>query len=171
MASTWRNGGQIRAYGKELARLDRKSQELSQLMESHADLKKSYESTLMQFDSLRATIPDRESYVQVLEHIREIARKQHVEIVTFSPLREDSYPGIKHKLRFTGKYIERYPVQLRIFADFLTIGAFLEELLAMPSIVNIGKINLETELGAEGVLACELLLYTYNFVNKAKVTT
>lgn len=171
LADIWRNGGQIRAYGKELARLDRESQELLQLMENHADLKQSYGSTLIQFDSLRVKIPDRDSYVKVLENIREIARMQNIEIVTFSPLREDSYPGIKHKLRLTGKYIERYPVQLRIFADFLTIGVFLEELLAMSSIINIGRINLETELGAEGVLVCELLLYTYNLVDKEKVTT
>lgn len=161
----WLTGRQVRETKKEFAVLNKEYRDLNEIIETSADVMEVMKTTVANFDSLRLVIPERESYVRVLESIREIAARQNVEIVTLSPIREDSYPAIKHKLKLRRKYIERYPLQVRLFGKFINIGTFLEELLAMPAQVNIGRISIETELESTGTLACEIVLYTYNFVD------
>lgn len=161
----WMTGGKARESRREFARLHREYRDLNQIIEANTDLMEVMKATQEEFDSLRFVIPKREAYVNVLESVREIAARQNVEIITLSPIREDSYPAIKNWLKVSQKYVERYSLQVRLSGKFINIGAFLEELMGMSAMVNIGRISMETELESEGTLACEIVLYTYNLVD------
>jgi Tfp pilus assembly protein PilO len=158
------NGQKIERYQSELDELEKKSHDLIEVQESYQLVRQRFDTKVVEFDSFKTKVlVDEDSYIHLLEQIRELGQKQNVNIVSLSPIREDSYPGIKHGLKQTHKHIVRYPVQVRLLGDYLTIGAFLEQLLALPVTVNIGRVSLETELGSGGYLACELVLYTYMF--------
>ena len=120
----WKNGNQIRQQEKELTKYVERFEKLSDVRESYSDVKTRHSINASNFDSLRTIIPDRDSFVALLEEIRLIAEQQNIEVKSLSPTLEDSYPSIKDKLSFINKHIERYPVQMSIFGDFLTIGAF-----------------------------------------------
>ncbi|MCH7732161.1 MAG: type 4a pilus biogenesis protein PilO [Candidatus Marinimicrobia bacterium] len=162
----WNNGGKIREKKSELKKLETKYNQLLEINESFPMILERYHNELAKLDSLKSEIPNRDSFVKVFEEIRRIAKRQNIIIKSLSPNLEDSYPAIKHKLKLTKKYIERYPVQIHIQGEFLTIGIFLEEILSLPTILNIGRISLGTELDTEGVLACELVLYAYIFFDE-----
>lgn len=159
----WNNGGKIREKKSELVKLEIQYNQLLEINESYSSIQERYHNELAKLDFLKSEIPNRDSFVKVFEEIRQIANRQNIKIKSLSPNLEDSYPGIKHKLKLTKKYIERYPVEIQIEGEFLTIGIFLEEILSLPTILNIGRIKLDTELDVEGVLACELTLFAYIF--------
>jgi len=166
-ANIYVNGQQIDYHKKELAKLEKQFQDLIEVQESYDKVKARHQSKLAEFDTLKTVIVyGQDAYIRHLEGIRNLAQKQNIQISTLSPSMEDSFPAIKSQLRFTKKHIERYPVQIRMLGDFLTIGAFLEELLALPVTVNIGRISMETELTSAGNLACEIILYTYVFLDQ-----
>ncbi|MCH8011316.1 MAG: type 4a pilus biogenesis protein PilO [Candidatus Marinimicrobia bacterium] len=162
----WNNGGKIREKKSELKKLETKYNQMLEINESFPMILERYHNELAKLDSLKSEIPNRDSFLKVFEEIRRIAKRQNIIIKSLSPNLEDSYPGIKHKLKLTKKHIERYPVQIQIQGEFLTIGIFLEEILSLPTILNIGRISLGTELDTEGVLACELVLYAYIFFDE-----
>ncbi|MBL7046654.1 MAG: type 4a pilus biogenesis protein PilO [Candidatus Marinimicrobia bacterium] len=164
----WKNGSYIRQKEKELRNLEMKFNKLSDVKDSYSIVKEKYGTCLVEFDSLTGKIPDRDSFVNVFEDIRKIAEKQNIQIKSFSPILEDSYPAIKYKLKKTGKHIERYPIQIQLLGNYLTIGAFLEEIISLPTVVNIRSIGLETELESGGVLTCELVLYAYMVLDEVK---
>ena len=166
--NVFKNGKQVRQQKMELAEYQEKFQQLSEVTESYSVVKERHRVQMSKFDSLKSIIPDRDSFIAVLEEIRRLTRQQNVEVKSLSPVLEDSYPSIKTKLKFTNKHIERYPVKLNITGKFLTIGAFLEELLSMPTIVNVGRISVETELESGIGLSCDLVLYAYMFVDEVK---
>lgn len=161
-------GGKNREYKKKIDIFNQRFTELENVSETYPELKKMYDIRISDFDSLKFKIPDNAAYVSVLESIRDLAKRQNVQIISISPNLSGTYPAIKSHLKFTGKHIERYTVQLQIYGDYLSIGAFLEEILSMPMIVNVGKISLETELEEGYGLSCELLLYTYIFFDEVK---
>jgi len=161
-------GKKNRECKKQVEMFNQRFADLEKVTETYPELKKRYNTKLIEFDSLKYKIPDNAAYVSVLESIRDLAKRQNVQIISISPNLSDTYPAIKSYLKFTGKHIERYTVQLQIYGDYLSIGAFLEELISMPMIVNVGKISLETELEESYGLSCELLLYTYIYFNEVR---
>ncbi len=166
-ADKYVNGQQISNHKEELAKLEKQFQDLIEVQESYDKVKVRHQSKLAEFDSLKTRIVyGQDAYIRHLESIRNLAQKQNIQISTLSPSMDDSFPAIKSKLRFTKKHIERYTVQIRLLGNFLTIGAFLEELLNMPVMINIGRITMETELTSAGNLACEVILYTYVFLDQ-----
>lgn len=155
-------GSQIKESEQELKELTDRFQKLENMAKDLGTLQHSFDSALNELDSLSINIPNHEDYVSILEQIRMIAEKQNVSVVSLSPKREDSFPAIKYKLVLTKKHIERFPVQVNLRGDYLTIGAFLEELMASPMEFNIGSFSLESEFDGHGrVLACALVLFTY----------
>lgn len=155
-------GSQIGEKKSELSELTERFQKLEDMARDLGSLQQRYEDAIESLDSIAVTIPNREQYVSILEEIRVIAEKQGVTIISLSPDRVDTYPAIKHKLARTEKHVERFPVQVNLRGDYLTIGAFLEELLTASTVINIGSFSLESELDGDGkTLACALLLFTY----------
>lgn len=161
-------GKDLRKYNRELERLNQEYTELERASDTYPRVKTRFDDTVFDFDSLKAHIPNHDNYVQVLELIRSLAGRQNVEIISLSPDLSDTFPALKQYLTFTKKHLARYAVQLRIQGDYLTIGTFLDLLLDLPTTITIGKVSMETELNQAGVLSCELVLYTYVFLEDLK---
>ncbi len=157
-------GRQITAKENKVEKIDREFEKLNDIKGDFGTIQVRYDSSLAQFDTLKKVISEPKDYVTVLETIRSIAKKQDIEIESFRPLQEDTFPTIKYLLTFTGKHLVRRPIQMRISGDFLTIGTFLEEVLKMKSLVNIESLTIETELNEGGVLTCDLVLFSYIFL-------
>ncbi|MFQ6612726.1 MAG: type 4a pilus biogenesis protein PilO [Fidelibacterota bacterium] len=162
-------GNEISEKEAQLEKLDGKFEEIAQITESYDVIKERFDKIESDFDTLRNVVSNRDSFVTVLEEIRRIAETQNVKVITLSPLLDDTFPAIKTNLNFTEKHIERYPIQMRIMGDYLTLGKFLEEVTAIPATVNIARVSLDTDLNEGGILACELMLYTYVFLDDVKI--
>jgi Tfp pilus assembly protein PilO len=162
-------GEEISQKEAQLEKLDEKFEEIAQISESYDVIKQRFEQIESNFDTLKNVLPNRDSFVKVLEEIRHVADKQKIKVISLSPLLDDTFPAIKTNLNFTEKHIERYPIQMRIMGDYLTIGKFLEEVTAIPGVVNIARVALDTDLDEGGTLACDLMLYTYMFLEKVKI--
>lgn len=153
---------QIKEKRTELTEMMERFQKLETMANDLGSLQQRFDRAIAALDSAAVKIPSRENYVSILEEIRTIADKQGVTIVSLSPDRVDTFPAVKHKLTRTGKHVERFPVQVNLRGDYLTIGAFLEELQKAPTVINIGSFSLESELDRDGkMLACALVLFTY----------
>ncbi|MFQ6606617.1 MAG: type 4a pilus biogenesis protein PilO [Fidelibacterota bacterium] len=157
-------GTQITEKESKIEKIDQDFEKLNDIKDDFGTIQSRYDSSLAAFDTLKKVIPEPKDYVTVLETIRKIAKKQEIEIESFRPLQGDTFPAIKYLLTFTGKHLVRRPIQMRISGDFLTIGAFLEEVLKMKSKVNIESLTIETELNEGGVLTCDLVLFSYMFL-------
>lgn len=164
----WGYGSDIRDQEVTLEDLEENLIELANIEETYEEVIKRYKIHLTQFDTLKQEIPNRETFVSVLEEIRAIAEKQHLKIISLSPILEDSFPAIKYKLSYTGKHVERYPVQFHVLGDYLGIGAFLSEISVNKAIINFGRILIESELSTEGMLSCKLTLFTYMFLENVR---
>ncbi len=166
----WGYGVEIRVQEDALDHLEENFIKLATAEETYDEIKNRYKDQLSQFDSLKQGIPNRDTFVSVLEEIRTIAEKQHLEIVSLSPVLEDSFPAIKYKLSFTGKHVERYPVQLQVLGDYLNIGAFLSEISSQKAIINFSRIHIASELEADSKLSCKVTLFTYMFLENVRNT-
>jgi Tfp pilus assembly protein PilO len=157
-------GRQITEKENRIEKIDRDFEKLNDIKDDFSTIQAKYDSSLAEFDTLKKVIPEPKDYVTVLETIRSIAKKQDIEIESFRPIQEDTFPAIKYLLTFTGKHLVRRPIQMRISGDFLTIGTFLEEVLKMKSAVNIESLTIETELNEGGILTCDLVFFSYMFL-------
>ncbi len=164
----WMNGAKTDELEKKMVSIEKNFQMMAQIEESYDDVKNRHMIQTREFDSLKTTIPGYDTYAEVLQSIRDIANKELITIESFHPEMDDSFPALKTKLKFTGKHIERRPIQLRIYGNFMTIGSFLEEILQLEKIVNIHSIHLETELNNSELLSCDLVLFAYIYFDDNK---
>lgn len=158
-------GPSIDKSSRELKELKTRLQDMEFIKGNSTNMKNTFEKTKMEFDTLKSLIPNNESYVNLLQEVRKLANKNEVEIISFSPRLIDSFPAIKTFLTKSPKHIERYPVEIRMLGKFKNLTTFIEEILELPRTVNIGRLKLESELLKTGSLSCDLVLYTYMFLN------
>ena len=169
-ADVMQNGGKIGELENEYAGIEKNFLILAKIEESYDDVKKRHLDQTLEFDSLKLTIPGFDTYAEVIQSIRAIANKQAIKIESFLPEMDDSFPALKTKLNYTGKHIERRPIQLRLYGNYLTIGLFLEEILRLEKTVNIHSIHLETVLNESEILSCDLVLFAYIYFDEYKKT-
>ena len=163
-------GDKIGELENEYAGIEKNFLILAKIEESYDDVKKRHLDQTLEFDSLKLTIPGFDTYAEVIQSIRAIANKQAIKIESFLPEMDDSFPALKTKLNYTGKHIERRPIQLRLYGNYLTIGLFLEEILRLEKTVNIHSIHLETVLNESEILSCDLVLFAYIYFDEYKKT-
>ena len=169
-ADVWKNGSETIVLEKKMDGIEKNFLMMAQIEDTYDEVKNRHTIQTREFDSLKATIPGFETYAEVLQSIRELANKQGITIETFHPEMDDSFAALKTKLKFTGKHIERRPIQLRVYGNFLTIGSFLEEILRLEKTVNIHSIHLATDLNNSEILSCDLVLFAYIYFDEYKKT-
>ena len=157
-------GEQISKLETELAGINDRFNELAMVSESYEDFKIRFTEKLESFDTLKTVIADNQGYASVLEQIRQASERHKLQIVSLSPSLNDTYPALFTEMKIAKNHIECYPVEFKFYGDFLTLGAFLDDLLTLMPRVNIANLKLETEMEHGGVLTCELNLYTYIFI-------
>jgi len=157
-------GARISELEVDLAGISSRFDELAGVTESYDEFKLRFTDKVAQFDTLNTIIPDNQGFSFVLEAIRQLTEKHKLQVLQFDPSLNDTYPALYAKMKIPKNHVECYPVQIRIYGDYLTIGAFLEDLVKMDKLVNIANIKLETEMEYGGMLTCELNLYTYIFI-------
>jgi len=151
----------------QLNQLNDRFNELATVSDSYDDYKLKFNQRLADFDTLQTVIPDNQKYAEVLEAIRQIAERHKLQIVSMAPTLVDIYPALYTDMKIAKNHVECYPLQFKFYGDFLTIGAFLDDLMELKTLVNIANLKLETEMEHGGVLTCELNLYTYIFIEGA----
>ncbi len=157
-------GEHINELETELAGINARFNELAMVSESYDDFKIRFTEKLSSFDTLKTVIADNQGYASVLEAIREASERHKLQIVSLQPSLNDTYPALYTEMKIPKNHIECYPVEFKFYGDFLTVGAFLDDLLTLKPQVNIANLKLETEMEHGGVLTCELNLYTYIFI-------
>jgi len=163
------SGPRISELEIELQGIKDRFDELAGITESYDEFKLRFMEKVEQFDTLKTIIPDNQGYASVLEEIRQISERHKLQIISLAPSLNDTYPALYTELKIPRNHVECYPVQIKFYGDFLTIGAFLDDLLEMRHLVNIANLKLETEMEFGGMLTCELNLYTYIFIQGAKL--
>jgi Tfp pilus assembly protein PilO len=132
-------------------------------------IKNTREKQTLNFDTLKVHIPLKKnvkgsnSYVETLDIIHKIARKNKVAITVFRPELVNTFPKIEVSNKLLDKKIERYLVEMECNGDYLSIGKYFQELQENERLINLLKFNIETEFSIEGGLNCKVLLYTYVF--------
>ncbi|MCF6237824.1 MAG: type 4a pilus biogenesis protein PilO [Candidatus Marinimicrobia bacterium] len=160
-------GTRISELDSELNAINQRFNELAMVSESYEEFKQRFIEKVADFDTLKSVIPDNQEYATALEEIRQIAERHKLQIISLAPILTDTYPALYIELTIPKNHVECYPVQLKFYGDFLTIGAFLDDLLELETLVNIANLKLETETEHGGLLTCELNLYTYIFIEGA----
>ncbi|MCF7826978.1 MAG: type 4a pilus biogenesis protein PilO [Candidatus Marinimicrobia bacterium] len=161
------SGTRISELKLELKGINDRFDELAGITESYDEFKIRFMEKVEQFDTLKTIIPGNQGYGDVLEQIRQISERHKLQILSFDPSLNDTYPALYTEMKIPINHVECYPLQIKFYGDFLTIGAFLDDLLEMDKLVNIANIKLETEMQYGGMLTCELNLYTYIFIQGA----
>ena len=155
-------GQEKSVYRKELNQLDMKFHELSAVRNSYENVKIAYDRKVDNFDTLKLDMsPNNQTFLNLMTSLRELASKQNLTVPSLSPKLEDSYPALKTRLNLTNKHVIRYPVELTIRGDYLTIGAYLEEIIAHDKVFNLGRISIDTDIETPETLTCSLILYAY----------
>ena len=132
-------------------------------------IKNTREKQALSFETLKVHIPLKKnvrgsnSYIETLDIIHNIARKNKVAITVFKPELVNTFPKIEVSNKLLDKKIERYLVEMECNGDYLSIGKFFQELQENERLINLLKFNVETEFSIEGGLNCKVLLYTYVF--------
>jgi len=132
-------------------------------------IKNTREKQALSFETLKVHIPLKKnvrgsnSYIETLDIIHNIARKNKVAITVFKPELVNTFPKIEVSNKLLDKKIERYLVEMECNGDYLSIGKFFQELQENERLINLLKFNIETEFSIEGGLNCKVLLYTYVF--------
>jgi len=156
-------GPSIEKYSKQLKEVRTRFDDMDFIKSNIASMKSTFETTNTEFDTLKSIVPNSENYVVLLKEIKSLATKNKIEIISITPRLMDSFPAVKTYLTSSNKHIERYPVQVKLFGKYLNLGNLLEEMLALPSIVNIGRLTLASELTKDGGVSCDLVLFTYMY--------
>lgn len=158
------SGTKISELKVELEGINSRFDELAGVTESYDEFKLRFTEKVEQFDTLQTVIPHNQGFSSVLEAIRQITERHKLQILSFEPSLNDTYPALYTEMKIPKNHVECYPVQIKFYGDYLTIGAFLDDLLELPHLVNIANLKLETEMEYGGMLTCELNLYTYIFI-------
>ncbi len=167
----WHNGRELAKRNEKLAMLTKKLEIIQTKNINNTALQDRYGILINEFRALQKKIPTLESFAQVQDFIRDMADSSGVEIVWQQPFLEDTLPPIKDLLELNKQHIERYTVQVKVKGDFIAIGTFLENLINGDKIINIKKLNLQTEFKKGGLLFCDITLYTYIFSSNLKEST
>jgi len=146
--------------------LNQRFDELAMVSDSYDMFKTRFDEQVALFEKLRATIPGNQNYAEALEKIRAAAQTEKLHIVSLSPMLSDAYPPLHQGFKRVTTHVECYPVEMKFYGSYLEVGAFLEALVNMDVTVNIARLSLETEMQSGGTLTCDLLLYTYIYVDK-----
>jgi Tfp pilus assembly protein PilO len=160
-------GVKTRTLEAQLQEINDRFNELSMVSDSYDEFKLKFNQKLIAFDTLKTIIPDNQMYAGVLESIRQTAERHKLQIISLAPTLVDIYPPLYTNMKIARNHIECYPLQFKFYGDFLTIGAFLDDLMELETKVNIASLKLETEMEHGGMLTCELNLYTYIFIEGA----
>ena len=151
-------------YRKELNKIDMKFHDLSAIRISYEDVRAAYDRKVENFDTLRTTMSkDNSEFLSLLTTLREMAKKQNISVPSLSPKLENSYPALNKRLNLSSKHVLRYPVEMTIRGDYLTIGAYLEEIITYQKVFNLGRISIDTDIGTPQSLTCSMILYAYLF--------
>ena len=136
---------------------------------NYTSIKSTREKQIPSYEMLKINIPFKEnvkganSYIETLDIIHRIAKKNNVKIAVLKPILANTFPEIAVDEKILEKIIERYLVKIEGNGDFISIGKFFEELHNQKRIINLLKFNIATEFGNEGELFCEAYFYTYVF--------
>lgn len=134
---------------------------------NYSTIKQTRELQIVNFDTLKIHIPFKDtdagknSYIESLDIIHELAAKNNIVIDVFKPILVDTFPEIEVEAKLIDKKIERFIVEMECHGDFISIGKFFQDLQNDERIINLLKFNIETEYGNVGGLFCEATLYTY----------
>lgn len=158
------SGARISVLNVELADINGRFDELAEVTESYDEFKLRFTEKVAHFDTLKTTIPDNQGYADVLEAIRALYEEHKLQIISLAPSLNDTYPALYVEMKIPKNHVECYPVQIKFYGDYLSIGAFMEDLIELDYLVNIANLKLETEMEYGGMLTCELNLYTYIFI-------
>ncbi len=158
------DGGNLIQKQEELSRVEKQIETLNLSVEYYPLIKAHFTKSEADFDTLQYSLSSHNNFVDVLEKIRSVAKKQNIRIISFSPDLRDSFPAIKYQLVTTKKHIERIPIQFQFMGDFFSITAMIEEFVNSDALINIGSLDIESELEPGGALTGEMLLYTYWYV-------
>ncbi|NQV38414.1 MAG: hypothetical protein HQ509_10475 [Candidatus Marinimicrobia bacterium] len=157
-------GSEKAVYRKELNVLDIRFHELSAVWNSYENVKAAYDRKVVSFDTLKTDMSiNNKAFLTLMTSLRDLATRQNISVPSLSPKLEDSYPAIKNALNQTSKHIVRYPVELTIQGDYLTIGSYLEEIITHKKMFNLGRISIDTDIETPQSLTCSLILYAYLF--------
>mgnify|MGYP002640525549 CR=1 FL=1 len=157
-------GPQISALEIELDEINGKFNELAMVTESYDEFKLRFTEKVTSFDTLKTVIPDNQGYAAVLERIRQLSEQHKLQLIGFDPSLNDTYPALFTELKIPKNHVECYLVEMKFYGDYLSIGAFLDDLMKIETRVNIANLKLETEMEHGGMLTCDLSLYTYIFI-------
>ena len=160
-------GARISELDVELNTINDRFNELAMVSESYEEFKLRFIEKVAAFDTLQNIIPGNQDYAMVLEQIRLAAERHKLQIISLAPQLNDIYPALSTEMSIPKNHVECYPVQIKFYGDYLTIGTFLDDLLDLDENVNIANLKLETEMEQGGTLTCELNLYTYIFIEGA----
>ncbi len=159
-------GKRLEEINGEVEALNEQFAELAMVADSYDQFKTSFDEQVEAFAALQETIPSNQEYAGTLEQIRDAAQELKLQIIALSPMLADAYPALHTGYKRVKTHVECYPVELKIYGDYLSIGQFVEEVEGMGDIVNIARLTLETEMEAGGTLSCDMLLFTYIFVEE-----
>ena len=158
-------GRMTKEYQLQIDDLNRQFDELAMVADSYDEFKVSFDQRIADFDTLRTVIPNNQAYANALEEIRLVAEIEKLQVMAFQPMLNDAYPALYVNQKMFTNHVECYPVQIKLYGDFLTIGSFVEKLLATDHLVNIAKMSIESEMQEGGALMCNITLYTYIYVS------
>ena len=145
-------------------------EQLSVERSNYTTVKTQYEQKTHDFDTLKTHIPVKakgagsSNYVVMLQSIRQMAERRGIEIISFEPQIDNSYPNIHTQLKLANHHIERHKVSLTGRGDYLSFGAFLEDLRDNDEYVNVSKFSIDTDFHGSGRLVCDAILLTYMYL-------
>ena len=169
------NGGKMSGNEKDLVELKKKVGIAVEKQKDYTQLKENYGVLINEFRELKKKVPSLESFALVQDFIRETASNNDVQIIWQQPFLEDTLPDIKTLLIKDNSHIERYTVQVQVKGDFISIGQFLESLINGDQLINVGKVNINTDFqkkqGQRDRLNCDITLFTYIYSDDIKENT
>ena len=163
----WHNGNVLSERSMKFEKLASELREISSISTDNTELKGRYGILINEFKGLKSKIPSLESFASVQDFIREAADSNHVEILFQQPFLEDTFPPLIHHFSLSNSYIERYIVLVTAKGEFINVGKFIESLIHGDKIINVNELSLESEFRPDGLLRCEMSLYTYIFTENS----
>ncbi|MEE9189894.1 MAG: type 4a pilus biogenesis protein PilO [Candidatus Neomarinimicrobiota bacterium] len=153
-----------------LAESDLRLEQLNIERSNYSVVKTQHEMKTHDFDTLKTHIPVKakgagsSNYVNMLQSIRQLAESRGIEIISFAPQIDNSYPNIHTQMKLANHHVERHKVSLTGRGDYLSFGAFLEDLRNNDEFVNVSKFSIDTDFHGSGRLVCDAILLTYMYL-------
>jgi len=170
----WEDRQEYYQLKQNLVELETKLESLNVERSNYPAVKNAYAQKGFDFDTLKLHMPSKsenrksDSYIIMLNEIRQFALERNIEVISYTPDIVDSYPSIQNKLELTDKHVERYMVKLNCKGKYLSFGAFFEDLRSLDYFINLAQFSISTDYETGGLLNCEATLYTYMFLEDRK---